>query len=92
MLREISIVWVELGNISLKLKLEHLIRPTITASFQEKCDVLFPDRVSHIAMVSLVAIPQSTDKDNPMNVIWWARCLISKNFASYILADAQNVP
>ena len=66
--------------------------PTITASFQEKCDVFFPDRVSHIAMVSLVAIPQSKDKDNPMNMIWWSRCLISKNVASYILADAQNVP
>ena len=91
MLREISIVWVELGNIRLKRKLEHLIRPTGT-SFQEKCDVIFPDRVSHSVMVSLEAIPQSKDKDNPMNVIWWACCLISKNVASYILADAQNVP
>ena len=80
-LREISIVWVELGNISLKRKLEPLIRPTITASFQEKCVILFPDRVSHIAMVSLVAITQSKDKDNPMGVIWWARCLLSKNVA-----------
>ena len=92
MAREISIVWVEVGNISLKRKLEHLIRPTITASFQAKCNVFFPDRVSHIAMVSLVAIPQSKDKDNPMNVIWWARCLISKNVANYILAYTQNVP
>ena len=91
MLREISIVLVELGNVRLERKLEHLIRPTITASFQEKC-VFFPDRVSYIAMVSLVAIPQSKDKDNPMNMIWWVRCLISKNVASYILADAQNMP
>ena len=29
---------------------------------------------------------------NPVSVIWWARCLISKNVASYILADAQNLP
>ena len=91
MLREISIVWVELGNIRLKCKLEHLIRSTVTASFQEKCDVIFPDRVSHSVMVSLEAIPQSKYKDNPMNMIWWARCLISKNVTSYILADAQNV-
>ena len=88
MLREISIVWVELGNIRLERKLEHLIRPTATASFQES----YPDRVSHSVMVSLEAIPQSKDKDNPMNMIWWARCLVSKNVASYILADAQNVP
>ena len=40
----------------LKRKLEHLVRPTVTASFQEKCDVFFPDRVSHNAMVSLVVI------------------------------------
>ena len=66
-----SIVWVELGNIRLERKLDHLIRPTVTASFQEMCDVIFPDRVSHSVMVSLEAIPQFHEGLNPQLLRCW---------------------